>query len=112
METIVADRVDVVDSIERYWLETGVPRAAVSEMRAELEQHLSLARADGRSTRDVVGSVDALLELVPGLRRHACSRGRPGGFVERLRAHGIPTTVRDTRGSDIDGACGQLAAAS
>ena len=31
---------------------------------------------------------------------------------ERLRAHGIPTTVRDTRGSDIDGACGQLAAAT
>ncbi|OIQ88443.1 dual-specificity RNA methyltransferase RlmN [mine drainage metagenome] len=31
-------------------------------------------------------------------------------FVDRLRAHGIPTTVRDTRGSDIDGACGQLAA--
>nr|WP_297425795.1 23S rRNA (adenine(2503)-C(2))-methyltransferase RlmN [uncultured Actinotalea sp.] len=31
-------------------------------------------------------------------------------FVARLRAHGIPTTVRDTRGSDIDGACGQLAA--
>ena len=33
-------------------------------------------------------------------------------FVERLRAHGIPTTVRDTRGSDIDGACGQLAAST
>ena len=31
-------------------------------------------------------------------------------FVDRLRAHGIPTTIRDTRGSDIDGACGQLAA--
>ncbi|KGM02517.1 50S rRNA methyltransferase [Cellulomonas cellasea DSM 20118] len=31
-------------------------------------------------------------------------------FVARLRAHGIPTTIRDTRGSDIDGACGQLAA--
>jgi len=30
-------------------------------------------------------------------------------FVTRLRAAGIPTTVRDTRGSDIDGACGQLA---
>ncbi|MFV0253835.1 MAG: 23S rRNA (adenine(2503)-C(2))-methyltransferase RlmN [Beutenbergiaceae bacterium] len=30
-------------------------------------------------------------------------------FVARLRAAGIPTTVRDTRGSDIDGACGQLA---
>ncbi|HEV7871902.1 MAG TPA: 23S rRNA (adenine(2503)-C(2))-methyltransferase RlmN [Modestobacter sp.] len=32
-------------------------------------------------------------------------------FVARLRAAGVPTTVRDTRGSDIDGACGQLAAA-
>jgi len=31
-------------------------------------------------------------------------------FVDRLRARGIPTTIRDTRGSDIDGACGQLAA--
>ncbi len=40
---------------------------------------------------------------------------RPGvqqQFVERLRAHGIPTTVRDTRGRDIDGACGQLAAST
>jgi 23S rRNA (adenine2503-C2)-methyltransferase len=27
-----------------------------------------------------------------------------------LRAAGVPTTVRDTRGQDIDGACGQLAA--
>ena len=33
-------------------------------------------------------------------------------FVGRLRAHGIPTTIRDTRGQDIDGACGQLAAST
>ncbi|MCG7310683.1 23S rRNA (adenine(2503)-C(2))-methyltransferase RlmN [Brachybacterium halotolerans subsp. kimchii] len=31
-------------------------------------------------------------------------------FVETLRDNGIRTTIRDTRGSDIDGACGQLAA--
>ncbi|HSJ21241.1 MAG TPA: 23S rRNA (adenine(2503)-C(2))-methyltransferase RlmN [Nocardioidaceae bacterium] len=31
-------------------------------------------------------------------------------FVRRLEAKGIPTTVRDTRGQEIDGACGQLAA--
>ena len=31
-------------------------------------------------------------------------------FVEILRQAGISTTLRDTRGSDIDGACGQLAA--
>ncbi|HSX67525.1 23S rRNA (adenine(2503)-C(2))-methyltransferase RlmN [Nocardioides sp.] len=31
-------------------------------------------------------------------------------FVRRLNASGISTTLRDTRGSDIDAACGQLAA--
>ncbi len=31
-------------------------------------------------------------------------------FVARLLAHGLPTTVRDTRGREIAGACGQLAA--
>jgi 23S rRNA (adenine2503-C2)-methyltransferase len=33
-------------------------------------------------------------------------------FVRRLRADGIATTVRDTRGRDIAGACGQLSAAA
>jgi len=32
-------------------------------------------------------------------------------FVARLEAAGVPTTLRDTRGKEIDGACGQLAAA-
>jgi 23S rRNA (adenine2503-C2)-methyltransferase len=31
-------------------------------------------------------------------------------FVGTLRSHGITTTMRDTRGREIDGACGQLAA--
>ena len=31
-------------------------------------------------------------------------------FVRRLVAKGISTTVRDTRGREIDAACGQLAA--
>ncbi len=31
-------------------------------------------------------------------------------FVRRLEAKGIRATIRDTRGSDIDAACGQLAA--
>jgi 23S rRNA (adenine2503-C2)-methyltransferase len=31
-------------------------------------------------------------------------------FVRRLEAAGVPTTIRDTRGKEIDGACGQLAA--
>ena len=31
-------------------------------------------------------------------------------FVAAIAAHGVPVTVRDTRGQEIDGACGQLAA--
>lgn len=50
------------------------------------------------------------LNPTPGSKWTASRRGVEQQFVERLRAHGIPTTVRDTRGSDIDGACGQLAA--
>jgi 23S rRNA (adenine2503-C2)-methyltransferase len=52
------------------------------------------------------------LNPTPGSRWTASRRGVEQQFVERLRAHGIPTTVRDTRGSDIDGACGQLAAST
>ncbi|MGE3812786.1 MAG: 23S rRNA (adenine(2503)-C(2))-methyltransferase RlmN [Candidatus Nanopelagicales bacterium] len=33
-------------------------------------------------------------------------------FIRRLQDAGIPTTLRDTRGKEIDGACGQLAAAT
>ncbi len=50
------------------------------------------------------------LNPTPGSKWTASRPGVEQQFVERLRAHGIPTTVRDTRGSEIDGACGQLAA--
>lgn len=32
-------------------------------------------------------------------------------FIDTLIDNGVPTTLRDTRGKEIDGACGQLAAA-
>ena len=50
------------------------------------------------------------LNPTPGSKWTASRPGVQQHFVERLRAAGIPTTVRDTRGRDIDGACGQLAA--
>jgi 23S rRNA (adenine2503-C2)-methyltransferase len=37
-------------------------------------------------------------------------RSRECDLVRRLNDAGIPTTLRDTRGKEIDGACGQLAA--
>jgi 23S rRNA (adenine2503-C2)-methyltransferase len=50
------------------------------------------------------------LNPTPGSRWTASDPGVEAEFVRRLRAHGVPTTVRDTRGREIDGACGQLAA--
>ena len=46
----------------------------------------------------------------PGSRWTASRRRDEDEFVRRLRDRGVPVTVRDTRGREIDGACGQLAA--
>src|SRR5699024_3741003 len=50
------------------------------------------------------------LNPTPGSIWTASERDVEREFVDKLSEAGISTTVRDTRGSDIDGACGQLAA--
>lgn len=50
------------------------------------------------------------LNPTPGSRWDASPKPTELEFVRRLRAEGVSTTVRDTRGRDIGGACGQLAA--
>ncbi|MDD7384341.1 MAG: 23S rRNA (adenine(2503)-C(2))-methyltransferase RlmN [Actinomycetaceae bacterium] len=49
------------------------------------------------------------LNPTPGSIWTASSAKVQDTFVQTLRLAGITTTIRDTRGSDIDGACGQLA---
>jgi len=51
------------------------------------------------------------LNPTPGSQWDASAKPVEREFVRRLRAAGIATTVRDTRGQEIAGACGQLAAA-
>jgi 23S rRNA (adenine2503-C2)-methyltransferase len=51
------------------------------------------------------------LNPTPGSRWTASDPAVAREFVDRIDARGIPVTVRDTRGTEIDGACGQLAAA-
>jgi 23S rRNA (adenine2503-C2)-methyltransferase len=51
------------------------------------------------------------LNPTPGSQWDASPKHVEREFVRRLEARGVPVTVRDTRGRDIDGACGQLAAA-
>jgi 23S rRNA (adenine2503-C2)-methyltransferase len=52
------------------------------------------------------------LNPTPGSRWTASRAQDEAEFVRRLRAGGVAVTVRDTRGREIDGACGQLAAAT
>ncbi|HVE99648.1 MAG TPA: 23S rRNA (adenine(2503)-C(2))-methyltransferase RlmN [Mycobacteriales bacterium] len=48
------------------------------------------------------------LNPTPGSEWTASRRGDEREFVRRLEAHGIATTVRDTRGREAEAACGQL----
>jgi 23S rRNA (adenine2503-C2)-methyltransferase len=50
------------------------------------------------------------LNPTPGSKWTASDPAVERAFVAALEARGIPTTIRDTRGREIDGACGQLAA--
>ena len=50
------------------------------------------------------------LNPTPGSKWTASRRRDSAEFVRRLERRGIAATVRDTRGREIDGACGQLAA--
>ncbi|MFI0487379.1 23S rRNA (adenine(2503)-C(2))-methyltransferase RlmN [Actinomadura sp. 9N215] len=72
-------------------------------------------RADllGRLLRGKLVHVNLIpLNPTPGSKWTASRPEDEREFVRRLEAHGIPVTVRDTRGREIDGACGQLAAST
>jgi 23S rRNA (adenine2503-C2)-methyltransferase len=70
-------------------------------------------RADllGRLLRGKLVHVNLIpLNPTPGSRWDASPKPVEREFARRLRVAGVATTVRDTRGREIDGACGQLAA--
>ena len=107
---------EAIDAAHRYYEATGrrvsIEYALIRDIndqawRADLLGEKLLARGRGWVHVNPIP-----LNPTPGSKWTASRRGVEQQFVERLRAHGIPTTVRDTRGSDIDGACGQLAAAT
>jgi 23S rRNA (adenine2503-C2)-methyltransferase len=71
-------------------------------------------RADllGRKLRNHRVHVNLIpLNPTPGSKWTASRPEDEREFVRQLEKHGVPVTVRDTRGQEIDGACGQLAAA-
>jgi 23S rRNA (adenine2503-C2)-methyltransferase len=106
---------DVLDAARRYFDATGrrvsIEYALIRDVndqawRADLLGQLLTARG-----RAWVHVNPIPLNPTPGSRWTASDPQVERTFVRTLRAHGVPTTVRDTRGREIDGACGQLAAA-
>ncbi|MGY0070026.1 23S rRNA (adenine(2503)-C(2))-methyltransferase RlmN [Streptomyces sp. QTS137] len=50
------------------------------------------------------------LNPTPGSKWTASRPEDEKAFMDAIASHGVPVTIRDTRGQEIDGACGQLAA--
>ena len=115
---------DTLVPVNRRWpvaevLNSAWDYAAVTGRRVSIEYALIKDVNDQAWRADLLGSLLAghlahvnLIPLnpTPGSKWTASRPADQREFVRRLEAHGVPVTVRDTRGREIDGACGQLAA--
>jgi 23S rRNA (adenine2503-C2)-methyltransferase len=105
---------EALDAAHRYFTATGrrvsIEYALIKDVndqawRADLLGKLLNARGRGWVHVNPIP-----LNPTPGSRWTASEPKVEQAFVAALEARGIPTTMRDTRGQEIDGACGQLAA--
>ena len=74
------------------------------------------ADADARGLTGLLHGLRAKVNLIcfnpfPGAAFAPSPRARMVRFQDLLRAHGLHATIRESRGQDIQAACGQLAAA-
>ncbi|WP_043641962.1 23S rRNA (adenine(2503)-C(2))-methyltransferase RlmN [Nocardioides alkalitolerans] len=112
-------RFSVAETVEAAW-----QYAATTKRRVSIEYAMMRGINDQAWRADLLGDVLRSygdwgwvhvnlipLNPTPGSKWTASDPADEREFVRRLEAKGIPTTVRDTRGREIDGACGQLAAA-
>lgn len=104
---------EVLDAARRYFDQTGRRVSIEYALIRDINDHAWRADLLGtelnRRGRGWVHVNPIPLNPTPGSKWTASDPAVERLFVQRLRAHGIPTTVRDTRGREIDGACGQLA---
>ena len=105
---------EALDAAHRYFAVTGrrvsIEYALIRDMNDHGWRADLLAEELVKRGRGWVHVNPIPLNPTPGSKWTASEPAVEAEFVARLRAHGIPTTIRDTRGRDIDGACGQLAA--
>jgi len=111
-------RFSVAETVEAAW-----NYAARTKRRVSIEYAMMRGINDQAERADLLGDVLRSygdwgwvhvnlipLNPTPGSKWTASDPADEREFVRRLEARGVPTTVRDTRGREIDGACGQLAA--
>lgn len=105
---------ETVAAAHHYFEVTGrrvsIEYAMMRDINDSLEQANQLASVLTKHGRGWVHVNLIPLNPTPGSRWTASRREDEAAFVRRLDARGVPVTVRDTRGREIDGACGQLAA--
>ncbi|SDS43602.1 23S rRNA m(2)A-2503 methyltransferase [Brevibacterium siliguriense] len=106
---------EAIDAAYNYYQVTGrrvsIEYALIKDMNDHAWRAELLAKKLNARGRGWVHVNPIPLNPTPGSVWTASEPDVADEFVRRLIDQGIPTTIRDTRGSDIDGACGQLAAA-
>lgn len=107
---------EVLDAAKAYFEVTGrrvsIEYALMRDINDQAQRADLLARKLISRGRGWVHVNLIPLNPTPGSKWTASRRRDTAQFIERLEAARIPVTLRDTRGQDIDGACGQLAAKS
>ncbi|KHL01456.1 50S rRNA methyltransferase [Sinomonas humi] len=106
---------EAIDAAYDYFRKTGrrvsIEYALIKDMNDHAWRAALLAKKLNQRGRGWVHVNPIPLNPTPGSIWTSSEPEVQDEFVETLRAAGIPTTLRDTRGKEIDGACGQLAAA-
>lgn len=106
---------ETLDAARAYFEATGrrvsIEYALIKDMNDQAWRADLLAKKLNDRGRGWVHVNPIPLNPTPGSIWTASTPEATREFVARLEAAGVPTTLRDTRGKEIDGACGQLAAA-
>jgi 23S rRNA (adenine2503-C2)-methyltransferase len=103
---------EVIEAADGYARRTGRRYSVEYALIRDVNDQPERADLLGRLLAGRLAHVNLIpLNPTPGSPWDASPLPAQREFVARLRAAGVATTVRDTRGQDIDGACGQLAAA-
>jgi len=104
---------EALDAAYAYFQTTGrrvsIEYALIKDMNDHAWRAALLAKKLNARGRGWVHVNPIPLNPTPGSVWTASEPAVAAEFVRVLRDAGVPTTIRDTRGKDIDGACGQLA---